>query len=464
MRELLLEYHPIYPATWAYVSSLLMLGLFFKFSRIWSLRNLDLLLLIALAPGLLMVSGPSEFAPKIEPEIQHLGFVWLFVAGGLLLIRLLLDPTMVRRPLLEPNLNVGGMTFLGVSLFLFLMANVLTSRVDPAAMAAARGPEQFFHENETSGLKTESEREDRLKRYGPGFPGLFQLQRIPAQTIAQVVHSGPILDEADRAEARRLVDATTVRLMAICSHLAIVIAIVVIGYRHFDNYKTGIASATLYLMLPYTAKMTGVVDHVLPAALLVWALAAYRRPLVAGILIGLSIGAVYYPVFLLPLWLSFYWRRGAVRFAGGVLASVAVLVVLLAAASHGMDDFVDQLRWMFGFVLPWDVTTEGFWSAAFTEPAYRIPVLAACAAMAGSFALWPAQKNLGTLLCCTAAVMLGVQFWHAHGGGLYMAWYLPLALLTIFRPNLEDRIALAVLPEGWRPTWIARRNGAAKAA
>ena len=34
-----------------YVSSLLMIGLFFKFSRLWSLRNLDLLLLIAFAPG-----------------------------------------------------------------------------------------------------------------------------------------------------------------------------------------------------------------------------------------------------------------------------------------------------------------------------------------------------------------------------------------------------------------------------
>jgi hypothetical protein len=63
--------------------------------------------------------------------------------------------------------------------------------------------------------------------------------------------------------------------------------------------------------------------------------------------------------------------------------------------------------------------------------------------------LWPAQKNLGTLMSCSAAVMLGTQFWHARGGGLYMAWYLPLLLLTIFRPNLEDRIALSVLGESW---------------
>jgi len=62
-----------------------------------------------------------------------------------------------------------------------------------------------------------------------------------------------------------------------------------------------------------------------------------------------------------------------------------------------------------------------------------------------SMALWPAQKNLGTLIGYSAAVMLGTQFWHAHSGGVAIAWYLPLLLLTIFRPNLEDRVATAVM-------------------
>ena len=63
------------------------------------------------------------------------------------------------------------------------------------------------------------------------------------------------------------------------------------------------------------------------------------------------------------------------------------------------------------------------------------------------------EKNLGTLLSCSTAVMLATQFWHAHYGSLYMAWYLPLLILTIFRPNLEDRVALSAV----RPVW--RRKG-----
>ncbi len=85
--------------------------------------------------------------------------------------------------------------------------------------------------------------------------------------------------------------------------------------------------------------------------------------------------------------------------------------------------------------------------------------------LCGGFAVWPAQKNLGTLLSCSAAVMVATQFWHGYDGGMYMAWYLPLTLLTVFRPNLEDRIALTVLGEGWFPrSRMARLHMLEKAA
>ena len=41
--------------------------------------------------------------------------------------------------------------------------------------------------------------------------------------------------------------------------------------------------------------------------------------------------------------------------------------------------------------------------------------------------------------------MVAAQFWHGYGGGLYIAWFLPLLLLTIFRPNLQDRVATKVV-------------------
>ena len=40
------------PTTWAYLASLLVIALYFKFNRIWSVRNWDLVGLILLAPAL----------------------------------------------------------------------------------------------------------------------------------------------------------------------------------------------------------------------------------------------------------------------------------------------------------------------------------------------------------------------------------------------------------------------------
>src|SRR4051812_33593630 len=62
MSEILFHYQKVNPTTWVYLSSLLMLGLFFQFNRFWSVRNLDLVLLILLSPGLLMVNQAREAA------------------------------------------------------------------------------------------------------------------------------------------------------------------------------------------------------------------------------------------------------------------------------------------------------------------------------------------------------------------------------------------------------------------
>jgi hypothetical protein len=132
-----------------------------------------------------------------------------------------------------------------------------------------------------------------------------------------------------------------------------------------------------------------------------------------------------------------------------------VLVAILYFNAVDNAAFIAHVRQMFGFIMPRMENLDGFWRLEGNDPVFRLPVLAAFVLMSGTLAIWPAQKNLGTLMSCSAAVMVGTQFWNAHGGGLYMAWYLPLLLLTIFRPNLEDRVALSVLGEGWFP----RRRG-----
>ena len=443
MSEILFHYYRVNPTTWFYLSSILAIALFFKFGRLWSVRNLDLAGLVLLAPGLLAVEYGGF---KASPAAQQLGYIWIFTVSGFFLVRMLFDSLMVRRPLLEPNLTTGGLLFLGAALLIFLMANVLNTRPQRDDVAGAATADKLQ-------AREADVDADQLARLGPGYPLLFLLPKISTQRIFAPDADGTVqIEQGDSARRER--HEAAARIMAIISQLAIVAGTVLIGWLHFENPRLGIAAAVLYLLLPYTAIMTGRVDHALPGALITWAVAAYRRPLVSGALIGLAMGTIYYPVFLLPLWCSFYWERGIRRFALGVAATLLALVAGLWITSPDLAVFVGQLRQMFGWIFPSDVSLEGFWALPNNDAVFRLPVLIAFVVMISTMTIWPAHKNLGTLMSCTAAVLLGSQFWKAHSGGLFMAWYLPMLLLVIFRPNLEDRVALAVLDA----EWFARRR------
>ena len=445
MDQFLYHYKPVDPTTWVYLSSLLTIAIYFKFSRVWSVRNLDLIALIALAPGLLMVQQGGAAG--------RIGYAWLFATGGFFLIRLLIDPMMVRRPLLEPNLSPGGLTFAAVSLCVFLMVNAMTREITDSDLDGPRRLDEML-----SNTETQQEADASLATHGPAYPWMHLVASIPTKTLVVKEAADTVAPE----ELREMEYSATARVMAILSHLAVVIGMVLIGARHFGSARTGVAAAVLYLLLPYTAQMTGRVEHVLPAALVVWAVFFYRRPLVAGMLLGLATGVIYYPIFLLPLWVGFYWHRGLLRFAVGFLAMLALVVGMQFFAVGGLEPLFAQARQVFGWTSLSPEDSSGFWSFNESTNPYRLSVLAGYAALCASFALWPAQKNLGTLLSCSAAVMLGTQFWQPQEGGLFMGWYLPLLLLTIFRPNLEDRVALSVLGDGWLS--YGKRNPSIRAA
>lgn len=462
MSEFLFQYHPVAPTTWFFLSSLLVIALFFKFNRVLSIRNIDLVLLILLAPGMLILHaaylqeqaptatgaaqsdlagnttssaaptppeaiGPSATVDSanvlsdadrpvvtVAEEVKWQGYMWLLGAEALLLVRLLMDPSLTRRPMLSPNLTMGGLTFMALSLFLFLMATVIVSGPRLGEMPEEAGPYT---------------RMDRLVESfadrGPGYVVLSELPLSANRTIAVVAHS------------------------------AILLGLVLIGLFHFQEVISGIGAGMLYLMLPYTTQFTGRIDHFLPAAFLVWAVLCYRRPLFAGLFLGTAAGCIYYPLFLLPLWLSFYQQKGWLSFSFGVALALTLLTLglIFTPSTPGMTS--DLMR-MFGLILPAMSDLEGIWNdrAGGFDPSFRLPLMAIFVALSCSMALWPVRKTLASLISCSAAIMLFTQFWHGWGGGLYIAWFLPLAVLAIFRPNLEDRTAAAML-QSWGKRRVA---------
>lgn len=446
--------------TWFYFSLLLAVAIFFKFGRLFSIRNLDVIILFLLAPAIMIIQSSRPTAANhaalhaaglvgrgadgsigsmaplvddiktfaIEREASEesarwlwLGYMGLLVGSGILFVRCLFDLALVQRPLLAPNLTFGGLAWFGLALIVCLSAVAFRDR--------------------------------------PGAPQAHEGIPNPQRK------TGP--DSAPMTEARRLADPyltqTMVRGFAVIGQLTVVLGLLTMGRLHFQDASAGLAAAVFYLLLPYTGMFIRDVDHVWPMAIVVWALVAYRWPSLSGFLLGLAAGPFYYPALLLPVMISFYWKRGAGRFLFFFFFSVALVGGTVALAYNMRGELQESIRRAFDLAAwqPWKsppADMEGFWTGV--HAAYRVPVFIAYVAFMIATAFWPMPKNLGHVLALSTAVLVGTQFWYADQGGIYVLWYLPVLLLVTFRPNLEDRRPPAIQRETdwlWRAqSWVAR--------
>lgn len=431
--------------TWTLFSLILAVALYFKFSRLLSVRNWDVLTLFLLAPGLLILQDRHRECEQLQQAIQEaklhnlpsnayqvelaqanrgmwFGYLWLLAGSGYFLVRCLFDLTLVRRPALSPNLNLGGLAWLAAALGVCLAAVALRPQ-------QPQGPAEGA-------------------MVGKPTPLVGPVQDLVTQRVNQ-------LTVAKDVNTRFVVERT----LALLCHLAVVVGLVFIGARHFQDTHAGMAAAAFYLLLPYTAIHIAQVHHVWPIALLIWALVAYRRPMLAGVLLGLSAGS-YFTALVFPVWLSFYWRRGAGRFASAFLLSTGLSLSLLALHLWLQGDLHSRLGDALA-LSDWQAwrepRTEGFWLGV--HWAYRIPVFVVYLALLMWWSFWPAPKNLAHVIALSAALLIGIQFWYADQGGVYVLWYLPLLLLLVFRPNLSERVPPEIHAESDRLKQVGRAVG-----
>lgn len=448
--DLILRGYSLNDSTWFYLSFLLILAVFFKFSRFWSIRNLDLGLLLSISPGLLLVRSD-------DARWVAYGYAWLFLATALLLVRALSDGLISRRPRLEQNMNAAGMAFLCAAVFLFLTTKLLKDTVPASSVQSIRsGTELIGGERnapapvpETATAGPDQTLPDTAKP-GPGTPlvaaGVAQISKAVAKQ-----NSGSPSSSID-------VEIVTARLLAIFAHLAVILGLTLVGRHIFGDPEVGFAMATLYMLLPCTAYDVGKINHVLPAALVVWAIWAYRRPVVTGMLLGLASAMMFFPIFLLPLWGSFYGRRGGVRFGLAVVLTTTCIVTCLLLLSNDSQVLVRQLL---GYV-PVDeliyralgssaadaaANSPDFWGPR--EPAYIIPVFVSYLVLLVVLTVWPRRKSLAHIIPASAALVIGTQFWYPRQGGVYVLWYLPLLLLVVFRPLMTNHFAPEFKPFAW---------------
>jgi hypothetical protein len=435
--------------TWLYFSFLLAIALFFKFSRLLSVRNLDVVMMFLLAPGLLVVqsarpqpmpleqqpavqlaalvgqqampTGPvaltsdvARFAQQCGPTLERgswlwFGYLWILLGSVYFFCRCLLDLTLVQRPALAPSLQTGGLAWLAGALLICLLA------------VAYRQVERQFHPLPVNG--------------GSGAEILLS-DKAPVEFAVTVLWRGW--------------PAWAVAALAFAGHIVVVVELVLVAWRHFQDVAAGMAAATFYLMLPYTGFYVGQAPHVLPMALFLGTILLYRRPTLCGAMLGIAGAATYFPLFTLPIWVSFYRQRGVGRFLAACILTLAAGLGYLAFTLWLRDELVDSLKLALETTAwqPWlpPGDAEGFWAK--TVPwAYRIPIFILFLSFVLTTTIWPAPKNLAHVIALSAGIFISLQWWGADQGGVHVLWYVPLLLLMVFRPNLHDRVASLIVPE-----------------
>jgi hypothetical protein len=446
--------------TWFYFSFLLAVALFFKFSRLLSVRNLDVVMIFLLVPGLLLVQTtrpqpmPIEKLPAVHvaslvghgalpqmpaalaaesavltnqcgPVLEKAGwlwygYLWLLVGSVYFFCRCLLDLTLVQRPALAPNLQMGGMAWFAGALLICMVAVAYRQaerHINPAPIGNGAAPSALL---------------------------LLHPPEQPVFAVAILWRDWP---------------AWGVAALAFAGHVTVIAGLVLISWRHFQDLAAGMAAATFYLLLPYTGLSVGQLHHVLPMALFLGTLLSYRSPTLTGCLLGIATGATYFPLFTLPIWVSFYRGRGTGRFMIAFLLALAGCVAIVSLTLWANDELEGslQLARESGAWQPWkdlrtdSFKTEGFWTGV--HWAYRIPVFLLFISFVLTTSFWPSPKNLAHVIALSAAMVIGLQWWCADQGGMYVLWYMPLLLLMIFRPNLQDRVAVPIRAE---TDWLAR--------
>ena len=383
------------PTTWFYFSAILVVAMLFRFNKVFCLRNLDLITLYGPMPGYLLLvsrSGSGEIS-------QTLGYGILVGWSIYFVFRCLVDMGLEYRPSHIANLNTAGLSWLCIALFISLVGISLVP------------PEE--------------------NSIGPGI-SKFPVEKIRAH--------GDFAIGVKASESLSQVRLWTERGLSLACHLGIVSGLILVTWRFFVNWESGMAAAACHLVLPYSFLLTphnewgiGRWEDPWLMVLLLHAIFFCRKPMTAGFCVGIAIGSLIFPLVVLTAWIGFFRGRERYRFLVGVLSmSLGTLCLVL------MGGLVEPWRLSPDW-LPWNeplATSRSIWHSVPWAWAYRLPVFILHGILIVLALFWPQPKHIGHLIAQNTLLLACTQWWLGDKGGAHILWYLPMFLLLVFRPSL----------------------------
>jgi hypothetical protein len=445
---------------WLAVLVTLLVAFDFKNWKSW--RNLDLLLL--LAPAFLMIdiirfSTPSEDAAKLT--LAGLVFLGLFVFSATFFVRAMVGALGRPQPGFVPNLTQGALLVLVVILLACNTLLTLQRNPDDCGLYTNLGAKRMLERGKYP-YGDPMLRNGAAATYGPilylaHMP--FQLVLPPADPAASAVRKEGKAAATDDPHTYRWPPVLATKLALLSFHALGVVALFLIG-RQLGSSRLGLALIALYVGSAYVQgiggerwQITGVafISHIAPAAVTLLAFALRERPLWSGAILAMAAGVLFYPAFLFPLWLGYYfWRKkGWLAFAASFLSVCLVIgVSVLAFTEAGPNETVLQVihestvghqeskdaygSSTFSF---WGTHPRlaGFWQQPLIPGIHLLkPAFVVFLVFLGASFFLARGRTVAQFAFLTAAVPIAIQLWKSHAGGTYVEWYLPFLLIGLF--------------------------------
>jgi hypothetical protein len=428
-----------------------------------SRRNLDLLLL--LAPSLFLVDvtilgNTTDAAQSMMFGLLYLG---LFLGTVLLLVRSLMRAFEAEERRWVSNVAPYVLVALTILLFVVNVSRAVIFRPNDSGTFTNIGAQRML----TTGQFPYGDPQLRggaAATYGPvlylaHIP--FQLSLKPVTTHlpeSDVLHSIIVGDDVQGSRP----PAMATKLTVIFFHLLGVLGLVLLG-RRMAMPDVGWALGCLYVSSPYVMGLGGedrfiggmtYISHIAPTSITVLAFLALPRPLLSGSLLAVGAGALFYPAFLFPLWVGYYfWKRVSwLRFTIGFVATAALIlaaVVLLTHHTPGESVFsvlyestvghqeahggYGSSTFSFWGTQPW---LGALWQRTLVPGWYLLrPSVILFALLIGASFFLARNRSVPQLAFLTAAVIIAVQIWKSHAGGTYVEWYYPFLLIGLLIPS-----------------------------
>jgi Glycosyltransferase family 87 len=243
-------------------------------------------------------------------------------------------------------------------------------------------------------------------------------------------------------------DLPAARAAAICFDLATVIGLFLLGSRLRPGDRRlgralGVTMAFAWAAYPYTAyALQSNSNDALVAALLVWSLVLFSRPLARGALLGFATMAKFAPLVLAPLFAA--GGRGLVeyleerrrppqarlRLLGEFsIAFVAVVAVMLVqpATEAGLATF-----WERTVASQLDRTSPfSIWGQVESLEWLQTTLKLLAIGLAFLVTLIPRRRSLAQIGALGGAVLIATQLTVDHWFYLYIPWFLPFVLVAL---------------------------------